>query len=145
MCEHCLNEEVSIEEYPGEDSELCEWLPDDLGEEELILDEPPCNQVAEYVMTDTYVQEHLCRRHAEITRALEAHVAEALDDAFGSGVLQPVEQPHHDSCQFFDLLTPDGSKCQEKVEFAFIVTSDTFLCCEHAKEYRDSLAKKPVS
>jgi hypothetical protein len=139
MCNHCETTGIiSIDKYVAENDETCEFISESDEEELSEEDIFSCFEKPEFIVTETYVEEHLCEKHMKI-------VAEEDESGFlieaaglGSSRLEPIESGEKITCQYFDLLNPDAEECQSLATYALIVETESVLCAQHLEEYKDS-------
>ncbi|UCF36895.1 MAG: hypothetical protein JSU96_19145 [Acidobacteriota bacterium] len=131
MCEQCTKvHETCVEPYQPEEDDCCDYFPDDME------DDPDglvffCPEEPRYVVTETYVEDHLCDRHAG-QEAEEMADAEAFLEyvGLGTGKVVPIEAKG-DTCEFIDFLNPGAPPCEEPASYASIVTQEFLVCGEH--------------
>jgi len=139
MCNHCDTTGVlTVEEYQAEEDDFCEWVPDD--EEPGV--EPvaySCREKPEFIVNETYVDEHLCEYHARIA-AEENEESDVFTEAIGLGTssILPIEGDEPITCEYFDFLDPNAEECQSQARYATIVECELVFCKQHLEEYLGS-------
>lgn len=132
MCEHCDNETYEFAEWEAEPDDFCEWIDDEALETEedpeSLMDcpNPPC-----FVLTEVYVNEHLCDFHKENNPELDPEANEMAEQlGLGSSELKPIRSKGV-TCDY--VVSASGDLCGNPARWAVILTLETLLCKTHAE------------
>jgi hypothetical protein len=126
MCEHCDQNEMSVERLDADEQNPCEWISEEAGP-------GACVELALYSVSCWYVEDHLCDAHRLDT---EKEMAEGLGDFLdGFGFrsqfeIRPIEQ--EETCDFFAPDSADWKPCGKKATFAKYTLDTSLVCAEHA-------------
>lgn len=143
MCEHCREDRMEFEGWDPEPDDVCEWRDDDddlesVPDEELADPGFTCAEPPRFVVTVTFVSEHLCGHHAKNNPELEPDALVFAEEAgLGSSELRPIrggKQP----CEFVDLFG-ESEECANQAEWAVALTTEYLLCEDHAARRKRGL------
>jgi len=129
MCEHCSSSEIqrtSVYEFAEEDRPaLCEW-PQEPSTDAEALTKAACERPPVWLLSETYVEGHLCERHAGAVSVLE----EAYE-------LLPINDSEpRSACDYEERGLASG----KSAAYAKVVIAVRALCEDHSAE--DGSAQK---